>query len=183
MNSVKKRHFMMEWGKALLFAAGIALLIRLFLFEPYMVEGSSMDPTLHDGERLFVNKAVYVSGGIRHGDIVIISGQEKGLHYVKRVIGLPGDTVEVRDHKVRVNGHPSDEPYIKMNEEKAAQLGAYIMEDFPPVKVPKDEVFVMGDNRAKSMDSRNGLGSIKISRIEGKAAFIFYPFEKIRSTK
>jgi signal peptidase I len=104
MKNKHKSHSLLEWGKAILVAACLALIIRLFLFEPYLVEGSSMDPTIHDGERLFVKKSSIMIGDVNPGDIVIIDGEEKDVHYVKRVISLPGDTVEVKDHKVIING-------------------------------------------------------------------------------
>jgi signal peptidase I len=183
MNTKHKSHSLLEWGKAILLAACLALIIRLFLFEPYLVEGSSMDPTLHDGERLFVNKSSFMIGDVNRGDIVIIDGEEKNVHYVKRVIGLPGDTVEVKDHKVLINGRLLEEPYLLSNKKKAEKLGLYLMDDFNAITVPDHEVFVMGDNRTNSMDSRNGLGSITKDRIAGKAEFVFFPFEKIRKTK
>ncbi|TDL80082.1 signal peptidase I [Peribacillus frigoritolerans] len=181
MSKKRKSHSLLEWGKAVLLAVGLALIIRLFLFEPYLVEGSSMDPTLHDGDRLFVNKSMI--GEVKRGDIVIIEGDEKGVHYVKRVIGLPGDTVEVKGHKLKINGKQLEEPYLLSNEKKAEKHGMFLMDDFELLIVPKHDVFVMGDNRTDSMDSRNGLGFISKDRIAGKAEFVFFPFEKIRKTK
>jgi len=172
-----------EWGRAILLAAGLAFIIRIFLFEPYLVEGSSMDPTLHDGERLFVNKASFMIGDLERGDIVIIDGEEKNIHYVKRVIGLPGDEIEVENHQLLINGQMFKEPYLQLNEEKAAEQGTFLMENFKTISVPEHEIFVMGDNRANSMDSRNGLGSIAIGQVAGKAEFVFFPFEKIRKPK
>ncbi|MCM3594540.1 signal peptidase I [Metabacillus idriensis] len=183
MSKKRKSHTLLEWGKAVLLAVGLALIIRLFLFEPYLVEGSSMDPTLHDGDRLFVSKSSFMIGDVKRGDIVIIDSDEKDVHYVKRVIGLSGDTVEVKGHKLKINGKQLEEPYLLSNEKKAEKLGMFLMDDFEPVTVPKHDVFVMGDNRTNSMDSRNGLGFISKDRIAGKAEFVFFPFEKIRKTK
>lgn len=180
MNDGTKSNPFIEWGRAILLAAGLAFIIRLFLFEPYLVEGSSMDPTLQDGERLFVNKASFMIGDVERGDIVIIDGDEKNIHYVKRVIGLPGDRIEVENHQLLINGQMIEEPYIQLNEEKAAKQGTFLMENFKSITVPEHEIFVMGDNRANSMDSRNGLGSIAKEKIAGKAEFVFFPLEKIR---
>ncbi|WP_191565740.1 signal peptidase I [Metabacillus idriensis] len=183
MSGEKKSNPFFEWGKAIMIAAGLALIIRLFLFEPYLVEGSSMDPTLHDGEHLFVNKASFMIGEVKRGDIVIIDGEEKDIHYVKRVIGLPGDRIEVENHQLLINGQIIEEPYLQFNEEKAAKQGSFLMENFNAITVPDMKIFVMGDNRANSMDSRNGLGSISKEKIAGKAEFVFFPFEKMRKTK
>lgn len=99
----KKTNTYWEWGKAIVIAVLLALIIRHFLFEPYLVEGSSMYPTLHDGERLFVNKTVHYIGDLERGDIVIINGETSKIHYVKRLIGKPGETVEMKDDTLYIN--------------------------------------------------------------------------------
>ena len=172
-----------EWVKAIVLAVGLAMIIRFFLFEPYLVEGSSMDPTLHDGDRLFVNKTLKFIGEIEKGDIVIIDGEEEDIRYVKRIIGLPGDMVRAEGGQVYVNDEPIEEPYLTENREAAEQLGMMLTGDFEEVEVPEGSYFVMGDNRLNSMDSRNGLGLIESSRILGKSEFIFYPFDHFQQTK
>ena len=172
-----------EWTKAIVFAVGLALIIRFFIFEPYLVEGSSMDPTLKDGDRLFVNKTLKYIGEIEKGDIVIIDGKDAKIRYVKRVIGLPGDKVSAENGEVYVNGKKIAEPYLADNAEEAEQNGMLLTSDFEEIEVPQDNYFVMGDNRLNSMDSRNGLGLIEAKRILGKSEFIFFPFDHFSKTE
>jgi signal peptidase I len=172
-----------EWAKAIILAVGLAMIIRIFLFEPYLVEGTSMDPTLKDGDRLFVNKTLQFIGEIKEGDIVIIDGEEEKIRYVKRIIGLPGDIVSAEEGKVFVNGTELDEPYLEGNEKEAEQMGMLLTSDFEEIEVPEGSYFVMGDNRLNSMDSRNGLGLIDGDRILGKSEFIFFPFSHLNKTK
>ncbi|MGM0873460.1 MAG: signal peptidase I [Bacillota bacterium] len=172
-----------EWTKAIVLAVGLAMIIRIFLFEPYLVEGSSMDPTLKDGDRLFVNKTLKFIGDIEIGDIVIIDGKEENIRYVKRIIGLPGDKVRAESGKVYVNGTEMAEPYLDGNEEEAEEMGMLLTNDFEEIEVPEDSYFVMGDNRLNSMDSRNGLGLIEADRILGKSELIFFPFNHFSKTE
>lgn len=174
---------MWEWTKAIVLAVGLAMIIRFFLFEPYLVEGSSMDPTLHDGDRLFVNKTLKFVGDFDKGDIVIIDGKEENIRYVKRIIGLPGDKVTAEEGKVYVNGTLLEEPYLDSNHKEAENLGMLLTSDFEEVEVPEGSYFVMGDNRLNSMDSRNGLGLIEKERILGKSEFIFFPFDHFSKTE
>ncbi|WP_285858620.1 signal peptidase I [Neobacillus niacini] len=171
------RNELVSWGKSLFIAIGIAFVIRTFLFAPYMVEGSSMEPTLHDEEKVFVYKA----GEFNRGDIVIIKGTEK--NYVKRVIGFPGDQVEMKTDQLYINGEIVKETYLSENLKAAQQLGSKLTGDFGPITVPKDHYFVMGDNRLHSTDSRNGLGFIKGNQIVGTSEFIFFPVTEIRFVK
>lgn len=180
----EKKSSLFEWIKAILIALALVLLIRTFIFEPYVVEGESMEPTLHDGEKLFVNKTINYLGGVKRGDIVIINGKDgQKIHYVKRLIGLPGDTIEMKDDTLYINGKKVDEPYLKENKAHAKEYEVHLTGDFGPVKVPKNDYFVMGDNRLNSMDSRNGLGLIEKDRVVGTSEFVFFPFSDIRQTK
>ncbi|WP_226665966.1 signal peptidase I [Metabacillus litoralis] len=172
-----------EWTKAIVLAVGLAMIIRFFLFEPYLVEGSSMDPTLKDGDRLFVNKTLQFIGDIEKGDIVIIDGKEEKIRYVKRIIGLPGDKITAEQGKVYVNDQEITEPYLEGNETHAEQMGMLLTSDFDEIEVPQGSYFVMGDNRLNSMDSRNGLGLIEKERILGKSEFIFFPFDHLSKTE
>ena len=179
----KKKSSILEWGKAIVIAVILALLIRNFLFEPYVVEGKSMDPTLVDSERLFVNKTVKYTGNFKRGDIIILNGKEKSTHYVKRLIGLPGDTVEMKNDHLFINGNEVKEPYLSYNKENAKKVGINLTGDFGPIKVPKDKYFDMGDNRQESMDSRNGLGLFTKDDIQGTEEFVFFPFSNMRKAK
>jgi signal peptidase I len=179
----KKKSSILEWGKAIVIAVILALLIRNFLFEPYVVEGKSMEPTLVNSERLFVNKTVKYIGNFKRGDIIILNGKEKGVHYVKRLIGLPGDTVEMKNDRLFINGKQVKEPYLSSNKTNAESMGINLTGDFGPIKVPKGKYFVMGDNRQESMDSRNGLGLFTKDDIQGTEEFVFFPFSNVRQAK
>lgn len=169
-----------SWGKSLLIALGIAFVIRSFLISPYIVEGASMEPTLHDQEKVIVNKLNF-TGNFDRGEIVIIKGKTK--NYVKRIIGLPGDRIEVKNDVLHVNGVICKEPYLSKNREIAKQMGSRLTGDYGPITVPKNKYFVMGDNRLVSKDSRNGLGFIDKKRIVGKGELVFYPVSDFRNVK
>ncbi|TKD72034.1 signal peptidase I [Pseudalkalibacillus hwajinpoensis] len=184
MKTESQSNWLKEWGTPLLFAIILAFVIKMFFVAPYIVEGASMDPTLHDGDRLLVNKFIsYVQDEPARGDIIIIKDVEAEKHYVKRVIGLPGDTVEMKQDKLLVNGEELNEPYLSSNRSDAETMGMHLTEDFGPVNVPEDQLFVMGDNRLRSMDSRNGLGKIELDEVVGKAEVVWFPFKDVRSTK
>lgn len=143
-----------------------------------------MEPTLHNKERLLVNKTTSFLTEIQRGNIIIIEDdQEKDTHYVKRVIGLPNDVIEVKNDKLVVNNTLIKEPYLKENKQKANKDGIPLTENIGPIKVPANHYYVMGDNRRQSMDSRNGLGMISKDKIVGKCTCVFYPVSDIRLTK
>lgn len=171
---------MIGWGKSLLIAGAIAVIVRTFLFAPYIVEGASMEPTLHNQEKIFVNK-FHLADSFKRGDIIIIKGKEE--NYVKRLIGLPGDTILMKNDKLYVNGVLYREAYLSHNRKLAAQMGSLLTGDFGPITVPKDKYFVMGDNRLVSKDSRNGLGLIPTEEVIGQSEFVFYPFTHLRSVQ
>lgn len=168
------RNEVWEWAKAILFALLIAFLIRHFVFATSIVEGTSMDPTLEDGERVLYNKMVYLIGEPSRGDIVII--QRPNKNYVKRVIGLPNDEITVKDHNLYVNGKAIPQKYLHQDAIKQTN-------DFGPVIVPEGKYFVMGDNRSISKDSRTGLGFIKQDEIIGKSELIIAPIDEWSRTK
>lgn len=168
-----------SWGKAILIALGIAFVIRTFLISPYIVKGASMEPTLHDQEKVIVNKLNIM--GFDRGEIVIIKGKEK--NYVKRIIGLPGDKIVIKNDRLYINGVFYSEPYLSENRKLARQMGSRLTGDFGPITVPKNKYFVMGDNRLRSTDSRNGLGFIDKDGIIGKGEVVFYPVSDFRNVK
>jgi signal peptidase I len=171
---------LLGWGKALLIAAGIAVIVRTFLFAPYIVEGASMEPTLHNQEKIFVYK-LNLTDSLKRGEILIIKGEKE--NYVKRLIGLPGDTIVMKNDKLYINGVLYKESYLSKNRKAAAKMGSKLTGDFGPITVPKDKLFVMGDNRLYSMDSRNGLGLIPKDEVVGQSEFVFYPFADFREVK
>lgn len=159
------------WIIAIGIAVAVAFLVRAFLFEIILVDGPSMQPTLHTDERLAVEKVTRYGGLPERGDIIIVhypDGTDR--NYVKRTIGLPGETVEIKNSVVYINGEALSEDYISPE--------AY--PDMEAVVVPEDSVFVIGDNRANSMDSRM-VGPIAHDQIVGHAMAVLFPFNEIRS--
>lgn len=169
-NDVKKEVY--EWIKSIALAVVIAVLIKTFIFNTTYVLGSSMYPTLHERDRLFTNKIVYTFNTPKHEDIVVLKAPDNPeKDYIKRVIGIEGDLVEIKEGKVYLNGDLLREDYL----EDDAYTYTY---DQNAWKVPKGHVFVLGDNRHKSAskDSRY-FGCIKVSTIKGKASFRYFPFD------
>ncbi|MFC3039916.1 signal peptidase I [Virgibacillus xinjiangensis] len=159
----------MEWGKAIVVALLIAFILRSFIFATSIVEGESMEPTLEDGERVIFNKIVYLLDEPNRGDVVIIERPTK--NYVKRIIGLPGETIEIKNNRLYINGDRYEQTFLsEMNLERTGNIG--------PVHIPEENYYVMGDNRAISKDSRNGLGFIEEDAIIGKSEVIIYPFSE-----
>jgi signal peptidase I len=181
LETPKRKRELWEWGKALVIAGLIALIIRTFLFAPYIVDGHSMDTTLHDHERLFVDKAIYLIEKPARGDIIVFHATPT-KDFVKRVIGLPGDMVQVRHDSLYINGKIIPEPYLAENKKDLEGTGMPLTMDFGPVRVPAGKIFVMGDNRQNSLDSRFQLGPVNLDEVVGRAEFVFWPIEGLRST-
>jgi signal peptidase I len=166
-------HFTREILETIVPAVLIALLINLFLAQATRVYGQSMEPNLHTDQRLIVEKLTY-NRYLRHylglegperGDVVVVSlSDQAGELLIKRVIGLPGDTVEIRDNQVYVNNLPLNEPY----------LSDITSGRFGPITVPPLHIFVLGDNRGYSNDSRS-FGSIPLEHVIGRAWFSYWP--------
>jgi signal peptidase I len=153
--------------------------IRPFVVEPMYVPSESMLPTLQVGDRVLTNKLAYdFLSSPERGDLVVFKdiGKEKDEDTVKRVIGLPGDEISVEDGTLLVNGSPPYEPYL--NTEEGATQETPALETFGPVFVPKDHVFVMGDNRANSYDSRF-FGPVPNENIVGKVSLRFWPTDRL----
>ena len=159
-----------DWAKALLVAVIIALGIHQFLFAQFMVDGESMMNTLLNGERLIIDKIPYDFGPPKRGDIIVFHAPD-GADWVKRVIGLPGDTVQVLDGKLILDGKVIPEPFIKEPMDPLNNYG--------PTKVPPGDLFVMGDNRNISEDSRI-IGPIPISTVIGRVDLVFWPLNKFQ---
>ncbi|WP_019416065.1 signal peptidase I [Paenisporosarcina sp. TG20] len=178
----KKKNEVWEWTKALLIAFGLAWFIRYFLFTPIIVDGQSMMPTLEDGDRMIVNKIGYQVGEPDRYDIVVFHAPEK-KDYIKRIIGLPGDHVAYKNDQLYINGKEQPEYYLDVYKEGISE--GTLTEDFTleetPAQVsiiPEGYVFVMGDNRRNSKDSRH-IGVISTEEIIGYTSVIFWPIQEI----
>jgi signal peptidase I len=182
--------FLGELPGLILMAFVLALLIKTFLVQAFYIPSGSMEPTLMPGDRVLVLKVPYYFGDPSRGDIVVFEDPDpenvpdRGLvggffhwmfeglgvqrpdseDFIKRVVGEPGDTVWARDGQVFVNGEPIDEPYLTQP-----------TDDFRKQQVPEGELFVMGDNRSNSLDSRFSLGTVPIDNVIGKAEVIIWP--------
>ncbi|ACS99483.1 signal peptidase I [Paenibacillus sp. JDR-2] len=166
----------LEWAKTITISFLIVMVLHLFVFNLSTVEGHSMEPTLQDREWLFVNKAAYLIGNPKLGDIVILEdpsayGTEKDF-LVKRVVGVAGDRIEIYNKRLYRNGEQVSEAYTDVEIEDL---------DFMPIIVPKGQYFVMGDNRhaRASKDSRI-FGTVPRTMIHGRADIILWPFKQVK---
>src|SRR5271166_6925732 len=161
------RRELRSWTRDLAVALGLALVIIIFLYQPVKVEGTSMAPLLSDQERIFINKFVYRFEPIDRGDVVVFwYPLDRSKSFIKRVIGLPGETVEIRAGHLYLDGKELQEPYVP----------SFYLDggSYPARHIPPDEFFVMGDHRDSSNDSRM-FGTVPRDFIYGKAVFAYWP--------
>jgi len=159
------------WLRDLIISLAISCFIIIFLYQPVKVEGTSMMPSLEDQERIFVNKFVYRLESIQRGDIVVFRyPRDPSKSFIKRVIGLAGDHIQIDAGRVYVNGNLLDEEYVPRAYED--------LRSYPDVVVPPDSYFVLGDHRSLSNDSRD-FGPVNQSYIYGKAVFGYWPVDKM----
>ncbi|WP_077618461.1 signal peptidase I [Bacillus sinesaloumensis] len=176
---VKVENEVWEWIKALFIGLIIAIIVRTFFFTPSLVEGASMNPTLHDQNRVIVTKI----GEPQRFDIVVFQATEE-KKYVKRVIGLPGDRVEYKDDILYINGQRYDEPYLATYKKEVIDgplTYSFTLQETPlrSEVVPEGHLFVMGDNRRNSMDSRH-IGAIPMETIIGTTRLVYWPLKEIK---
>ena len=188
--------FLRELPVLLLIALGLALLIKTFLVQAFYIPSESMEPSLGVGDRVLVNKVVYHLHPPRRGDIIVFEEPHPGNEpdrnvfeafwhwltqglgvsasperdFIKRVIAVPGETIEVKQGRLFINGRRLAEPYLSAPADRR---------DYPPTKVPPDNLFVMGDNRTNSNDSRFGLGFIPYDKVVGRAFVVIWPPSRV----
>lgn len=174
-----KKNDLLEWMKAGVLGIILFFFIHTFLFSSYEVDGTSMESTLSDGDKLIVNKIGYEFGTISRFDVIVFKGNN-GDDYVKRVIGLPGDSIQYKNDRLFVNGRYVKEPYLHRQTMLLGQkeTGDFKLKEFTGKdKVPENKLFVMGDNRLNSHDSRH-FGFISMNDVVGKVNIRYWPLEK-----
>lgn len=161
----------------ILFAIGAALLFRSFLFASYVVDGESMEPTLENRDLLMVNKVIYSLQDVDRFDVIVFHAN-KQEDYVKRVIGLPGDRIAYKNDELYVNGETVEEaflhPFVKASNNTPHTKNFDLEEKTGKSEVPVGKLFVMGDNREDSLDSRS-FGFISKEQIVGKVGIRYWP--------
>lgn len=164
------RQIIWEIVTTILPAVLIALFINVYVAEAAEIEaGPSMQPNLYAGFRVMTEKISYYLHQPERGDIVVVERPENEGNLIKRVIGLPGETIEIREGHTLINGNPIDEPWVSF-------FGG---RDQPPLQIPEGHIYIMGDNRPASRDSRN-IGPVPIDSILGRAWFIYWPLEEFQ---
>lgn len=171
----------LSWVYTILIAVVVALCIRFFVIEFVAVDGPSMRNTLQTGEWMLVTKLDYTFGTPQRGDIVVCQFPQEQKFLVKRIIGLPGETIEAKGGKLYINGQEADNKYATVTpDDPAVDLSDPVQPDFEKVVIPNDCVFVMGDNRRDSSDSRD-YGPMPIKNILSVPHFVIYPFDKMKA--
>ena len=162
----------LEWARTIIIPVVAALLIHQYLFTFARVDGTSMLDTLHENNIMGVSRLHYRLNEPQRGEIITCNYPEDGNKlFVKRIIGLPGETIEIREGTVYIDGEPIAETYLTRVDDQSMD----------PITLAKDEIFVMGDNRPVSRDSR-AVGPLTLDEIYGRVLFVAFPFNEIRST-
>jgi signal peptidase I len=185
----KKKSTFREYAEAIIIALVLALFIRTFIVQAFKIPSGSMLPTLQIGDHILVNKFIYgvkipFSGTIlipikdpKPNDIVVFQfPRDPKLDYIKRVIAVAGDTVEMRGKKVYINGKPYDDKYGVYTDSRILPASASPRDNFGPVTVPGDHIFVMGDNRDNSFDGRFW-GFVDLKAVRGKAFIVYWSWD------
>jgi len=171
-----------EWLKAVAVALILAIVIRSFFFAPIVVDGQSMMPTLEHNDRMIVNKIGYNISEPDRFDIIVFHAPEN-KDYIKRVIGLPGDSIHYENDMLYINDEAYEEPFLddfKAETENKPLTGNFNLSDVTGYEtIPEGYVFVLGDNRQHSKDSRH-IGVIPYDEVVGKANFVFWPVREVR---
>lgn len=171
------------WVKLFVVALIFALIVRTFLFSPIIVDGPSMQPTLHDRDQMIVNKFIYHLTEPERFDIVIFHATDK-KDFIKRVIGLPGEHIAVKDNQLYVNHQKVDQYFIEPHDDNEVVYpivtNDFTLEMLPGGYdvIPEDHILVLGDNRTNSTDSRS-FGLVSMDQVVGKTNIVYWPLERI----
>lgn len=181
MEIVKKIiDFVMDILETVVFVGSLFIVLYLFVAAPNQVKGASMDPTFHNGEYILTSKISYKLGQPKRGDVVVFASlKNPDIDFIKRIIGLPGDHIRIKDSEVYVNGKLLNEEYISA---KTTVFEGGFIQNSEEVIVPPGELFVMGDNRPRSSDSRE-FGFVPIQNIIGKVFYRYFPTDKVGPIK
>jgi signal peptidase I len=192
-----KKSVLREYAESLVIAVILALFVRTWVFQAFKIPTGSMEHNLLIGDHLIVNKMVFAPSltgferailpdrTMHRGDIIVFKyPKDPERDFIKRVIGLPGERLELHRKKVYINGQPLDEPYVEFLEPPSTgglPKTDDLREEYGPVTVPSDQYFMMGDNRDNSEDSRYW-GFMPLSYVKGEALFIYFSFDEDRPT-
>jgi signal peptidase I len=190
--SYKKKSKLREYAEAIIVALILALIIRAFVVQAFKIPSGSMKPTLLVGDHILVLKFIYgtkipftdkrilVFTEPKRGDIIVFRyPQDPTRDFIKRVIGVGGDVVEERNKVVYINGKPLHEPYVQHTDNDIRPLSKDVRDNFGPVYVPEGKLFVMGDNRDQSYDSRYW-GFVDMKDVKGKAFIIYWSWDRTK---
>ncbi|MEW6615733.1 MAG: signal peptidase I [Thermodesulfobacteriota bacterium] len=191
---MKQKTIIREWVEAIVIAVILALTIRTFVVQAFKIPSGSMETTLLVGDHLLVNKFIY---GIKipftstriltfnkpqRGDIIVfIYPEDRKKDFIKRVVGVEGDRVEIINKKVYINGSQFNNPFAMNSDDIIISKGIQPRDNYGPVVVPRDSLFVMGDNRDHSYDSRYW-GFVKLEDVKGKAFIIYWSWDRLESS-
>jgi len=176
----REKSVVRQYAEAFIIAIVLALVIRTFVVQAFKIPSGSMLHTLQIGDHLLVNKFLYWFADPQRGDVIVFKfPQDEGRDFIKRVIALPGDKVEVRGKQVYVNDKPVEEPYAVHQDPSMQENPHSPRDNFGPVTVPTGQLFMMGDNRDYSMDSRFW-GFLDIKKIRGKAFILYWSWDRER---
>ncbi len=186
----KKKSTFREYAEAIVMAVVLALFIRTFIVQAFKIPSGSMKPTLLVGDHILVNKFIYgvklpflgttlipVSQPHRGDVIVFVFPEDRSKDFIKRVVAVGGDTIEVRNKRVYINGQPAADPHATFCDPRSMPADLYPRDNLRPRRVPEGAVFVMGDNRDQSYDSRYW-GFVPLPDVRGKAFFIYWSWEE-----
>jgi signal peptidase I len=186
---VKSKSTFREYAEAIGMALLLALFIRTFIVQAFKIPSGSMIPTLQIGDHILVNKLAYGIrvplyghylvdfGKVQRGDVIVfIFPEDRSKDFIKRVVAVAGDTVEIRGKKISINGKQVDDPHAHFEGDDPQNVLPASRDDFGPTRVPENQLFVMGDNRDRSYDSRFW-GFVNLDDVRGKAFLIYWSWD------